>query len=46
MKRFWQLVGNNWGGATWYSSVSAFNSGEHEKLIVRIDTLSDDYFLS
>ncbi len=37
-------IGNNWGGASWYSSVSAFNSGEHEKLIVRIDTLSDDYF--
>ena len=37
-------VGNNWGGASWYSSTTAFNSGEHEKLIIRIDTLSDDYF--
>lgn len=30
-------VGNIFGGEVWYSSTAAFNSGEHEKLIVKID---------
>ena len=29
-------VGNLFGGEVWYSSTCAFNSGEHDKVIVRI----------
>ncbi len=37
-------VGNNWGGASWFSSTASFNAGNHKKLILRIETLSDTYF--